>query len=336
MDPITDEIPGLVWAYRFDSAGHCAPLSGTFGEIAIPPSGFLWLHLSVTDIRLPGFLERLGLPKSVTTTLLQRELRSMLSSGEGYVYGVLPGFEADFEKSEEEPAPIGYFHLAVGKGIVITTRIRPLRSFSAIHGAIRNGIALERPASLFTAVMDAFHAEAVKMVASLTDEIDDIEDGVFDEKVHDERQRLGRIRRRLVSVHRNLRSATSLAESLDDDAIETLPEGMEAAANRVGQQLNILDLEVTSLQDRARLVQEEITTQLSWEMNRLLFVLSVISGLLLPPTLVTGFFGMNTPGLPFVSFAHGTLVALLIAIASGAFVGWLMIRAGMLHFGRRR
>ena len=50
------------------------------------------------------------------------------------------------------------------------------------------------------------------------------------------------------------------------------------------------------------------------KMNKIVFVLTIISGIFLPLTLVTGFFGMNTGGLPFVNDSSGTLKATFIGI----------------------
>ncbi len=48
------------------------------------------------------------------------------------------------------------------------------------------------------------------------------------------------------------------------------------------------------------------------KMNRIMFFLTIISGVFLPLTLITGFFGMNTGGLPLVDDPHGTLKAAII------------------------
>jgi len=50
------------------------------------------------------------------------------------------------------------------------------------------------------------------------------------------------------------------------------------------------------------------------KMNRIMFILTIISGIFLPLSLVTGFFGMNTGGLPLVNDPYGTLKATLIGI----------------------
>ena len=47
-------------------------------------------------------------------------------------------------------------------------------------------------------------------------------------------------------------------------------------------------------------------TRTNEKMNRLIFVLTIISGIFLPLNLFVGFFGMNTSGLPFTQGDHGT------------------------------
>ena len=48
-------------------------------------------------------------------------------------------------------------------------------------------------------------------------------------------------------------------------------------------------------------------TRTNEKMNRLIFLLTIISAIFLPLNLIVGFFGMNTSGLPFTEGANGTL-----------------------------
>ncbi|EDM24165.1 magnesium transporter [Caminibacter mediatlanticus TB-2] len=60
------------------------------------------------------------------------------------------------------------------------------------------------------------------------------------------------------------------------------------------------------------------------KMNKIMFVLTLISGIFLPLTLITGFFGMNTGGLPLVNDPNGTIKAVVIGIILEIpFVVWL-------------
>ena len=49
-------------------------------------------------------------------------------------------------------------------------------------------------------------------------------------------------------------------------------------------------------------------------MNKNVYYLTIISGIFLPLTLITGFFGMNTGGLPYVDDPNGTLKAVVISL----------------------
>jgi len=69
-------------------------------------------------------------------------------------------------------------------------------------------------------------------------------------------------------------------------------------------------------QERERLLQEEVAAAIAAEMNRDLYVLSILTALFLPPTLVAGIFGMNTSGLPLTGGSAGSLWAIILCIAA--------------------
>jgi len=45
-------------------------------------------------------------------------------------------------------------------------------------------------------------------------------------------------------------------------------------------------------------VQDELNTRLSDQMNRTMYVLTVVATVLLPPSLITGLLGINVGGVP--------------------------------------
>jgi zinc transporter len=71
------------------------------------------------------------------------------------------------------------------------------------------------------------------------------------------------------------------------------------------------DLE--SIQERARLLQEETARPLSEATNRNIYSLSLLTAIFLPITLITGIFGMNVGGLPRVNqeFGFGSVLTVM-------------------------
>ena len=58
--------------------------------------------------------------------------------------------------------------------------------------------------------------------------------------------------------------------------------------------------DLTETQERAKLLQEELAARLAEQTNNNLYILSLFTALLLPPSLIAGIFGMNVVGVPGV------------------------------------
>ena len=65
--------------------------------------------------------------------------------------------------------------------------------------------------------------------------------------------------------------------------------------------------------------------------NKHLHALAVVTMMLLPPTLVTGIFGMNTKGLPFTDLETAFLWASLLMVVSSLAAYFIMKRIGIIR-----
>ena len=72
------------------------------------------------------------------------------------------------------------------------------------------------------------------------------------------------------------------------------------------------------VQERARLLQEEITRRTGEATNHNLYIVSLLTAIFLPITLITGIFGMNVGGLPWVEKDGGFLWVLGIMLVTAA------------------
>lgn len=85
-----------------------------------------------------------------------------------------------------------------------------------------------------------------------------------------------------------------------------------------------------AVQDRSHALQDELNARQNEETNRRLYILSVVTVVLAPTTLITGFFGMNTGGLPWTQLPYGTAVATGLLAGAIGLVLHLLRRGGML------
>jgi zinc transporter len=332
MLSIVQSIPGLVWAYTFDSEQRSCrrlPPDATRADLSFVGNGFRWLHLNLADQRVAAFLEEFPeLPSAVVTALTTHETHASITLEDGMIYGTLVDFQREFD---EETRDIGWLHFAVCDNLLITTRLQPLRSIDRVRAAVeKNPARYRQPIDIFELIVAEFQRTLISLVIELTEELNQIEDVVYGATTQDERRRLAPVRRTVVRLHRHLRTVLTLlrrAAAADDDE---MPHGFDDVAGRLTSRLEAVDHDVYALQDRARLLHEEIDSKLSSETNRHLYILSLMTAFLLPPSLVTGFFGMNTSALPFAHGEHGTALAFSFMALSVLGAWWLLKRAGIL------
>ncbi|ANL26806.1 magnesium transporter CorA-like protein [Rhizobium phaseoli] len=331
MDTLPVNIPGFVWAYRFSPEEKTAVRLNNSATVAdlTADNCFYWLHLNLVDARVPALLETLdGLTEDAKSALTTHDTHAAITVDEQMLYGTLVDCQRDFAQDTNN---LGWLHFAMSDRFIITTRLQPLRSVERARGLIeKNPGKFARPVDLFELLVIEFQRTLIAIVIELTEDLNQIEDIVYDNAPRDERRRLAPVRRTVVRLHRHLRTVLALmrrAAATDEDE---MPFGFDDVARRLTSRLETVDHDIYALQDRARLLHEEIDSKQSSETNRHLYLLSIMTAFLLPPTLVTGFFGMNTANLPFAVGDYGTEYAVALIIASIAFAWWLLRRVNIL------
>jgi zinc transporter len=300
--------------------GEVLPAPGSFGE------GFTWLHFNLNDARLPAlFAEgRLG-PPHLTGAAFASDPHQRLIVEAGHIGGVVADLVRETGDSPKVDAG-GRLHFVMGPRLLVSGRRHPVLGPDRARDAAAEGRGILAPIQLLDVIVEQVVTSMAETGARLADELDEIEDHILDERVRGERRRLGPIRRDSVRLHRQLLGLRAVFHRLETAAVdEQVPAVAVTAAARIAQRLDALDRDMVLLADRSRLMQEELSSYLAQASNRQLYTLSVLTALFLPPTLVTGLFGMNTKSLPLTENDSGSYVAIAIACIS-ALVAFVLIR----------
>lgn len=318
-------IPGFVWAYCFPASGGVPqrqPPGVTLADL-LDHDGFFWLHLALSDIRVPALIGTLpGITGEACQALSSRDAHASLSVSPDIICGTLVDFQRDFD---EMTSTIGWLHFAATKRFIITTRLHPLQSVDRARASIERSGRVSGPMDVLGALVIEFQRTVVSLVQEINEELNLIEDFVYEDAERDETRRLAPARRSIVRLHRHLRTELALLRRVaaaDDDEI---PEGFDGVARRLTDRIETVERDVSSLQERARLLHEDIDSKATSETNRHLYILSLFTAFLMPPTLVTGFFGMNTGNLPFSGSTDGTIFAFLLVTIS-ILLAWLLLK----------
>jgi len=118
---------------------------------------------------------------------------------------------------------------------------------------------------------------------------------------------------------------------LEQRNVHDLKPALQLRAGKLAQRLDGLDHTIVEMRERSRLLQEELHLKIEEQGNNSLRVLSVLTAILMPPTLVTGIFGMNTKGLPFTDLDTAFLWASLLMVLSSFAAYLIMKRIGIIR-----
>ena len=321
--------PGVAWVFEFDENGQGRLLPPEAPVDLMHGRRFIWAHLILANTRTREWLRsQSALPDDARDVLLSPDAHPRLDWGGDALWGALHDLQREFDSVAEEPTDLRF---ALRPQYLITARRHPVRCADELRQRVSAGANFEDSASLFERML-AVIADSVGAAAhKIGERLDSIEDRVLSETLSDESASLLKLRRAISRQERLVQAAQSMLGQLDQHRGENALPAYGDLAHRAKQRMASFQADIHLQGDRARLLQEELAAQLATATNRNLFVLTVVTTVLLPPAFVTGFFGMNTKGLPFAESDYGTLFAALFCALAAAFVFLLIRRYRMIN-----
>ena len=317
-DTLWMERSGLIWAHLFDASGHARAIDGEEATAALAalaaPEARLWLHFDLVDPRARARISAMRhLPPGVVELLLGAEERQQIELHDGVVAGVIADFESD---EDPDPRHMIYWRFAMTPHALITVRRRPSRTLRDVNAALGGPALVPSIPALVLRILERFVQVLVSVGRDLSGRLDAVEDDLLDDRDGSDFQALGAVRRSSVRLHRQIRPLCAALHGLVTDRPAWFTDEDVEACDRVAARLDNGSSDLSALQERAHALQDELTARQIEQTNRRVMVISVISAVLLPPTLISGIFGMNVGGLPFTENHAGFVYAMaLIAIS---------------------
>lgn len=196
---------------------------------------------------------------------------------------------------------------AVSMGFVLTSHNSYMydkaeQAFTQLQGRF------EGPYTSIDAVMD----RVLKSFSNYQEMIEDIEESLYDNKDADDfmknwlnfKRDILRIERILLRASITMKEVIAYYEADERFPVNNyvdLHEHMDRTMRAATLQLAKLDY-----------LYNFYNVRTNEKMNRMIYLLTIISAIFLPMNLVVGFFGMNTSGLPFAEGSSGTVSAVML------------------------
>jgi len=309
-------LPGLVWGYRFNEDGKADPLHAAEALSAFERrESWIWLHFDLVDNRsLKAINSLAGIPLQIREILTGRETRQRIVIVDQHIAGVV----RDFEHGDAlDTRRMATWRFCMAPHAFVSARHSPLHTIYQVHSELRSGRKFPGVLQLFDTIVFGFAAALSAVTRKLEERLDAIEDSLLSESEQNDFRSVGSTRRHAVRLHRQTAPLRSMLQQLNRERPPWFTEEAARDCEEAAHQVESVDADLVALQQRAHALQDELNSHQTSTINRRLMLLSVISAVLLPPTLITGIFGMNVDGLPLKDESpYGFLLAMGMLVAS--------------------
>ena len=328
--PYGSDPNGLICGYLFEPgvAGRALDLLAARDWLALHPApsegAFLWLHFNLADATAEAWIRsHLGVVPAFFDALREGSRSTRIEDANDTLVAVINdvAFEFTFD-----PSDIETLWIAVGPRLALSARIHPLRSIDRLREAVKQGLRFDSSVAFLNRLMQDQGDVLVRIVRDATVQIDKVEDGLLMGRLQHKRLELGKLRRVLVRLRRLLAPEPGALFRLLRLPPPWVRERDLEALRQATEEFTLILRDLSELQERIKLLQEEIAAQMGEQTNRSLFTLTVVTVLALPINIVAGLFGMNVGGIPLAQEARGFWVIVAFIAAFTVLAGWLAFR----------
>jgi magnesium transporter len=286
--------------------------------------GLTWIHLDAPKTEEATELaERFGWHPLDIEDVLSKRQRPKIDeyADEGYLFAVLHFPVYDKAVQRLNAAELDFF---TGQNYLVTfpaVELLPVtRLFRRCEedDELRDQLFSKGSGYLLYHVLDDLFDYCFPILDKIGHKLDSLEDALFEERAEDVVRDISNLKQEIISYRKIIKPERSTLRLLERRVERFLPEELELyfddivdASERIWDLLDNYKEVVEALEDTNESV-------ISHRQNRILLILTLVSVILLPLTLITGLFGMNVrfPGFETAT-AFWVICGAMVAIAGG-------------------
>ncbi|MBU3584450.1 magnesium transporter CorA [Polynucleobacter sp. 15G-AUS-farblos] len=323
-------IAGVVfaWAMPKTGKGYEIPLFEIAQSIEDPDLS-IWLHLNLSNTQVQRWLEKTSLvPERVVEMIEEGVNLSRMERIEKLndcLVMVMNDFHQEFGEDQVDGS-LGTLWAIVTPKLMVSLRNNPLKTTDKLRYDLRSGeINPSSAIELFHELLDLRAEQLRTLLVHLSQDMDVLEENLLKGKDFPEHESLGRIRIQCSRLRRQFSPELIALHRL----LKRLPYWFsDENKNRLTDDVDLLSYlvqDISSLYDRAKVLQDEQAAHVAEFNAKNLQVLSVMTVIFLPMTLISGIMGMNMEDLPGLKGSFFE-VMVVMSIAGGAVYGALKLK----------
>lgn len=293
---------GLVFSYVFNG-GKGLPMTWELIRQWKPEQGAIWLHLDYThDVARKWLFEESGIDPIICEALVAEETRPrVMTAPNDQMLLILRGVNCN---PGADPDDMVSIRMWFETNRIITMRHRRIMAIEDINARIKQNDVPKGVNEFLVMVAKRLVDRMGDVIGDIDDKVDELEDLVVMANSHAIRPQLASLRRQTISLRRYIAPQRDVLARLQNEKISWLSDRDKVYLREIAERTARFVEDIDAARDRAAITQEELSNRLSEQMNRNMYVLSIITGIFLPLGLITGLLGINVGGIPGADDKH--------------------------------
>ncbi len=289
--------------------------------------GLTWLNIeSPTEIEAAWLAENYEFHAlDLEDVLSRRRQRAKIDEYDDYVFIVLHFPRFDKRTQRLQAAELNLF---VARNLVITLPNEHMKALSAMFSRCvsreetRHEFMGRGSGYLLYAIVDAMFDYCFPILDKIGFKLDALEDEIFEGGGEDIVRDISNVKQEIINYRRIIQPQRPTLRRLEREVQEYAPQDLEIYFDDiVDKNERIWDL-LEGYKEVAEALEATNESVITHRSNEIIRLLTILSALMLPLTLITGFYGMNIDALMFAH--HGWLsVAFVLVVMAGTATGLL-------------
>lgn len=322
---------GLICGYLFVDGASGAPIGPDDAAtwLAAPrapqDAGFVWLHFNLSDASAEAWIEtHLNVAPEFFDALREGSRSTRIEDAHDTLIAVVNDVAYEFSF---DPSDIKTLWVNVSPHLALSARVHPLRSIDRLRQAVKDGSRFDSSVAFLNHLMRDQGDVLVRVVRDATLQVDEIEDTLIAGRLNHKRGDLGKLRRVLVRLQRLLAPEPGALFRLLRQPPPWITARDLEDLRQATEEFSLVLRDLAELQERIKLLQEEIAARVGEQTGRSVFMLTMVTVLALPINIVAGLLGMNVGGIPMADKPYGFLVIVAIVVTFTLLAAWLAFRS---------
>ncbi|MBF0621862.1 MAG: hypothetical protein HQL54_08035 [Magnetococcales bacterium] len=297
--PTNNQEQGLICAYRLSSENAWHALSWQeISDTESLDSSLTWIHLHLSEQAGDWLSQKSGLDPMIAADLMDEDNQPRLINRTDGLFLTLRGVNLN---PGADPEDMVFLNIWADSKQIITIRSHRLQALADVRRSIDTGIGMPHTIGGFLVrIMHNVVTNMDPVLTRLDDKLDQLEEETLSSADTSLGARLSALRQDILLLRRHIAPQRRVFGEIQQIHGNWFSKNhrrtLQEVVARVQQDVDELD----SYRDRALLVQDELNRQSDQKMNATMYRLTVITGIFLPLSFLTGLLGINVGGMPGV------------------------------------